>query len=840
MTDLRIFYRFLGIAEHIIEPSHYHLLGIDRKVCNSETVKAALLVRKNELRQNAPGPEFVPHIVQFEKEQLEPAAAVLGDETKRAEYDKVLAARWKHIKDQTVKRSRLIGVVRMAIANAVDEQGAMDSKGRDTLSEKLKELGVEENNVTAILARIPSPLFETGEFGEINADFFAGSVELAADKGKLDEYDKTKLFALADRLNIDKEKATATMEGFSQVEDASVDSVETGGSVELEGDKPVISIEHEVDTLPLEDVQGGDGGDAGKIHLVSNVLKDRYEDNSSGTAANADVAGIVETDETDKSVEVVESPGNASDQTVKEYVPVENQYKMGRSKSLDVVKFVSIVAALLLLCVIIYLLSTRGEPDLDEQEVLPVKISEISEMIPEPIKAESSRETVKIRRDQREVSVDEVSDSDLYRKDEYFADTGVKQVEIHLSEVARDLVVKDFTVLSINELLVDTVVAMAASCDRVSIFAWQSHTWKSELNEMLVSDDSLETIIGRVEFVDSDFDDEVSNQDIATDEDYRQLEKDLSSSVKLTRYNAIERLKIDGSRRAVDLLLGDPADVLSGSKQAISRRLRALRQINEPYIPGELADRIGVCSRASTAQQVSLALVDLTGIVPTGLGILPGKNDQRQRIACSAWWKKTLSNWTPDETLAGEELVDDRLAGEIAVPGKLLAAAAFYCKAVAGELDVLAAGDGDEDGPRADRQKPASAETNTIFVQSDVEAAFVESIESVNVQLRRAIGKAGAGGDFTGMVNVVNVERDRGILLAETRFQEAAVEIETTGRLLEILVAITFPDGRFDNEFENIRSDRRADVERVDNVLQEIRQHAMHNLRLFEMLMERQ
>jgi len=147
MTKLRMFYRMLGIAEHIIDPSFYHLLGLDRKNCSRETVMAALLARKNELRQNAPGREFVPQIVEFEKEYLEPAAKVLADDVKRAKYDKVLAARWHKIKHETDKRARLVGAVRLAITNAIDSKGALSTSGKESLGKKLKTLGVEEHNV---------------------------------------------------------------------------------------------------------------------------------------------------------------------------------------------------------------------------------------------------------------------------------------------------------------------------------------------------------------------------------------------------------------------------------------------------------------------------------------------------------------------------------------------------------------------------------------------------------------------------------------------------------------------------------------------------------------------
>ncbi len=269
MTKLQIFYRILGIAKHIIEPSYYHLLGIDRKNCTGETVKAALLARKNELRQNIPGPEFVPHIVEFEKKQLEPAAAILADDIKRAAYDKTLATRWEEIKHETQQRSELIEAVRIEIANAVNPQGTLNRKGRDALGEILKSMGVEANNISMILDRIPYTLFETGEFGEINADFFTSSIELAAENGKLDDSDKSNLHALAERLNINKELADAAIEGFSTNQNTDPDDSGASHLIDLQ-----LMEEDSGDLLNSEDEDQDDSGNAGKIKLVTDVLPD--------------------------------------------------------------------------------------------------------------------------------------------------------------------------------------------------------------------------------------------------------------------------------------------------------------------------------------------------------------------------------------------------------------------------------------------------------------------------------------------------------------------------------------------------------------------------------------
>ncbi|MBW8015771.1 MAG: hypothetical protein FVQ82_06260 [Planctomycetes bacterium] len=790
MTRLRMFYRMLGIAEHIIDPSFYHLLGLDRKDCNQQTVMAALLARKNELRQNAPGREFVPQIMEFEKEYLEPAAKVLADDVKRAKYDKVLAKRWHKVKHETEKRARLVGAVRLAITNAIDAQGALSASGKDALGEKLKYLGVEEHNVAAILAKIPLPLFETGEHSAINVEFFHDSVGLAADGGGLDESDKTRLFALADRLNIDKDKAGAAIDGASGKDAFRIQKRY------LDEDEALKGIEGLAGGVESAD-DAGEEGDAEKIHLVSDVLDDE---------------------------EQVEDVDEAVNESEAAYAAMEKRWQREGENSGTAFKYIAIVVGLIVLVALAYYMLNRGGGDVEDDETTGVNNREGSQVDPDSVEGGGDPTRVDPGDGQDPGRVDDPVDGSTSGQ--------VREVSAVLSDAAKVLVVKDFTKLPTEELLSDTVVAMAASCGRASVFAWQSHLWNAELHEMLAGSKTADVIAARVVFGDGDA---IEDVEVGLDDDvYEQLGKDISSTDKHVRYYAIERLKNDGSRRAAAMLLGKPVSGFSGGKQMISRRLRGLRQINKPYIAMELAGRIGVSPRGSTAHYICLGLIDMTGITPSGDGVLPAKNDLSQREKCSAWWKNALKDWKGNAALAVEPVVDEKLAGQVSRPGRLVAAAAYYCKAAAGELAVI--GWGVASGSL--RQRPASGVMGKIRVDWDSEVALAEAAAKLNVHLEKALRKLDRDKKFADDIDLVRFEGYQSRLAAKTGFQKAAATIETSGQLLEILLGLYYPDGRFGVEIKKIRSDREADIKRVSNVLQEIRQHAMYNLRLFDMLLQ--
>lgn len=785
MTKLRMFYRMLGIAENIIDPSFYHLLGIDRKDCNSATVKAALLARKNELRQNAPGREFVPQIIEFEKEYLEPAASVLADDVKRAKYDKVIASRWQKIRHETEKRARLVGAVRLAITNAIDSHGALSKSGRDALGKELKSLGVEEHNVEAILARIPAPLFETGEHDAISAEFFHDSVGLAAGKGGLDEKDKTKLFELADRLKIDKDKAGAAIDEAMSEDGFRIQKryLEDEGTT---GENEVSETEE----------SGEQGGDAEKIHLVNDVLDDEGQ---------------------------VEEVEEALEESEEAYEALRRRWQAAEESSGSAFKYIAIVVGLIVIGGLVYLLINKGGVEAEKEE--PGGGNGVKVTTKDPGSETSGGDNLVD-------PLDELIDDpgDMEDPEEGSGNGEVRQVTGQLSDAAKFLLIKDFTALDEEELLYDTVIAMAASCARTSVLAWQSHLWNAELNEMLEAFNAADVIAKRVVFVDADGQTDI---EASLDDDvYEQLENDLASADKHVRYFAIERLANIGSRRAVELLLGKPVSGMSGGRQMISRRFRALTRINKPYIAFELAKRIASSSRGTTAHYICLGLIDMTGITPVREGVLAAKNEPIDREACATWWTEALKDWKGNEDLAVEPVVDEGLNAEICRPAKLASGAAFYCNAAAGEIAFI--GSGIESS--SERQKPATGPMGKIMGEWDNEFALAAAAAKLNGHLEKALRKLDLDEQFFEEIALIKSADRLRMLSAKTGFQKAAAKIETTGQLLELVVRLYYPDGRFEAEIEKIGSDRRADIKRVTNVLQGIRQHAMYNLRLFDLL----
>ena len=86
IMDWTPFFRMLGIPEEVAEPTAYQLLGLtDPRTLTRELVEEALTERKKLLRQNIPGPQFIPLVSVFEK-KLEHAASILVDYDKRQAY----------------------------------------------------------------------------------------------------------------------------------------------------------------------------------------------------------------------------------------------------------------------------------------------------------------------------------------------------------------------------------------------------------------------------------------------------------------------------------------------------------------------------------------------------------------------------------------------------------------------------------------------------------------------------------------------------------------------------------------------------------------------------------
>ena len=86
------FYKLLGIPESVAEPTAYDLLALDPRMITERMVDEALAERKTSLRQNIPGPRFIPIVAAIERE-LDAAAEILRDPRRRYEYNEKLLGR---------------------------------------------------------------------------------------------------------------------------------------------------------------------------------------------------------------------------------------------------------------------------------------------------------------------------------------------------------------------------------------------------------------------------------------------------------------------------------------------------------------------------------------------------------------------------------------------------------------------------------------------------------------------------------------------------------------------------------------------------------------------------
>ena len=103
--------RLLGLPEDAADPTAYQLLGLDPRRFAPEQVQPALEERKRRLRQNIPGPQFIPIVSRFEQE-LDRVAALLLDP--RLELLEIL------VQGTTSRRSGNGTILASGLASAAD------------------------------------------------------------------------------------------------------------------------------------------------------------------------------------------------------------------------------------------------------------------------------------------------------------------------------------------------------------------------------------------------------------------------------------------------------------------------------------------------------------------------------------------------------------------------------------------------------------------------------------------------------------------------------------------------------------------------------------------------
>ncbi|MBN1845515.1 MAG: hypothetical protein JW810_07510 [Sedimentisphaerales bacterium] len=234
-----IFYRLLDLPEQIDDPTHYHLLGLDPDGCAPEVVDQALLERKKRLRQGIPGPHFIPLVLRFESERLEPAAAVLRDPDARRRYNEQLRRQASRGEAGWLKaeRARVLRRAQELVTAALNPDGSLEDDKRPVLAGQLQQMGFSAGDIRVLFEGIPRPSARGFVPNQRETEFFRKAVELAVRQGRLLPDDEVRLGTLAEHLGIAPDQAcriiarqvsAAIPDGFLVDEDPLFPSIESG------------------------------------------------------------------------------------------------------------------------------------------------------------------------------------------------------------------------------------------------------------------------------------------------------------------------------------------------------------------------------------------------------------------------------------------------------------------------------------------------------------------------------------------------------------------------------------------------------------------------------------
>jgi hypothetical protein len=371
---------------------------------------------------------------------------------------------------------------------------------------------------------------------------------------------------------------------------------------------------------------------------------------------------------------------------------------------------------------------------------------------------------------------------------------------------------------------------MLACCDRTGSFLGSKSRFGEELKRLMSLNDWVEAFA--LQTVQIQVDSPVSETGRISDKKrLAELKETLRSSSKLERYGAIEELVNDGSRAAWTILMGESEGELIGTRQTINRRLRAVKETNNPVFARELAYRIGLCRRSFVAHQIYLTLIDMTSIKPTGNGVLAVKNELSDRQQCSMWWQGTLERWKGRENPASKKPL---LSNEQIRLFKLTAVAGYYMEALSDDLSIY--------NRRDDSGISISVPDGAVkigFSGADAGVELDESAAEMADELARIVRIHPSSGQWLVRTDIISLERKVRLLACETLFQRTAVNLDTSGRYLQVLVKETFGAGA-DDVLARIKVEYDEKKRAVSDVLQEIRFHCYFNLRLWDILLEKQ
>ncbi len=397
-----------------------------------------------------------------------------------------------------------------------------------------------------------------------------------------------------------------------------------------------------------------------------------------------------------------------------------------------------------------------------------------------------------------------------------------------------------------DNVLADLAVTMLACCDRSARFVSGSKAWDGQLRKVLKDGNSVIHLADRISFRPVM---PIVIERHAPPMDVDVMRKEVNFPGPAA-YVAIERLRTADTSESADVLISALRSYARSSTYAdrftTCRILRALGSMSGPDIPHELAKLITTGS-SFVSYQVVRTLAASTGIGLDGKspGNLSLRNNARARRECQQWWQGRLSQSSTPDMARRRGLLNLRpfisRFGELGpaedemptLPAwnadntkcKLIALSAHYAAITADQLSRFTWGKSDSVNEKSPRDYSA-----VIFTGHDVGEQLLEALKATVDELRR-IAESHPNNVSVTELAAIEAERMARSLACDTVLQRAAVNIDSAGNLLALIVSTSQGD-----------ADTGAVLHKrhqVDNVLHEMRESAYCNVQLWDMLLNR-
>jgi len=806
MFEWTIFYRLLNLPDDVASPTYYHLLGLKPHSCTAEAVQNALQERKKRLRQNIPGPQFIPLVLRFETEQLDPAAEVLVDPQKRAEYNEQLKEQARRGTADWVKAERnlVIQKARKLVLEHSNDDGTLDEEQRPLLAEKLIRLGFSPGDVRVLFEGIPTPAAEAATSTEREIEFLSNAVEMAISDGRLSDDDESRLMNLADHLGIDPAQAQDLIQ-------KQLSQTAAGPAKSSEEQSEIHDSSPQKDTFPAIET-----GEDSQVFVVTELVDTEEPAPPAYPAPPTAQPG--------KGPTVDAAPDRFA-------LPITPPKKRWH-------RVLKILAPLLVsggfIAFLVINLKHPIVPKARRQTRSDSQTSQSSDS--------SSAETQEtINNTLAPTTTPPASTTNTSINSSFTPSEIVTRIQQSFSSTgARD------------QLLTDLAVSMLACREYAYSFAGSRPASWDRLNRILDAQDHSERAAILTENVPLPVDVSTSktSHDPPDPEWLKTLTKMLApDQPKSVQYRAIEELAVDGSAQAADILLNTLESIDKLDEPLISRILRALENMDDPLIPLRLVDLLENPPHRSFVQPILLTLIKLSGrsnsILNERNAILPFVHTTQKRKECAQWWGEyfirrhpyitqnqnpaSSGRYYPGSTSPAGSAVplSQEFIPQDAIVLKLTALIAHSAASATDSLDQL--NWNDEKPPAMGLDDP-----QTIFAKTNVTQQLQDSLHKLTAAHLHLVRSHRRAQNFTRKIDNIEIQKQTNSLLSENNLQRIVVNLEIIGQLLEILIKEIDETGQSPVILNQIRLQKQS--KHPDGAVA-ARQSAYYNLLLWDVLL---